>query len=1155
MDTYRLCPTCRSITSATGNLFCAKDGARLQDDLRILAGKFILLRKLGQGGMGAVWLAEQPSMARNVAIKILLPNLASDSTFLRRFEREARAAGQLNHPNIVTLYETGQDGDQCYLAMEYLSGETLAQLLQREPRQSLRRALALWLPVARAMAVAHRQRVVHRDLKPENIFLSPPVTGTGTDLLVKVLDFGIAKLQGAAISEKATLAGASIGSPLYMAPEQFGSAEDVDDRADVFSLGVILYEMLAGQRPYQGYSIALTVRQAPPLHDLCSDVPRDLSTLINRMLAMQPGDRPSIIEVVAAMPGLDEPAGEVPRAGGVPSRWRLGRVAGAAACVGACGTLFLLLATRDAPLPDAVSAQRERALEVLKESLTASNPTLRAEAAGAIGQCRDPQLHALLTPRLGDPAAEVRAEAAVGLGQLGAQVDAAALMQVAERDPVPIAQVAAAGALLRLHRPEGPTVLRHALTGPDDDARLLAALRLDESGDGAARQLLKSWLERRTLPLKTRLRILPRLSQGGDEAATAELSAMITGSPGPQLIIAAGSLARSGDVRARALLAKTAGQGGPQQLLAARLLAALGDASGYDLFRGVLKDPKQALAARVLAAEGLAASGRREGVMVLWPVLGPKAEPHLRVAAAGALLRLAEDDPDGVAARSLDWAREALGDRQWSVRNDAVSVLGDIEAETSVVLLGQALRDENAEVRHSAARALGRKQVRLALQQLQPGLEDSDGEVRRSVIQAIGQVAVYLKGRGDVEAGRSVLGRLSAMARSGSSIDAVVASGTLLRLGDGSQRDVLQKGLRSVDARVRRLALELGGADSAALLHGLTDPDLLVRFSAARLLAEGGRRESMVVLREVLAQGNVNGLLAYGLLRKLGETPIAPSGLRSLLVSGDLETRTAAVEALVGLPAEEATPLLRQALLDSVAVVRRQVAEVAFELARLGRPEGWELLSVLRGDDEVSVRSRAGTLLVRLGPRPLVAAVNAPVARSAPPDMATSTPPDMTTPLVFKRGPALSPPSPSPLPEQFLKDSEVALGQRDYRKALQLLNRAEELAGGAKRGGLRAQIWMEKGRVFEARNRWDQALDEYSKLLQVPPAQRSKAEAAAVAQLATRFGRLVVSQAEGSKCQTTEKWARPGASFIHVGGQMLPVNVRAGEVKRVQSCQ
>lgn len=201
-----------------------------------------VLDLLGQGGMGAVYKARQVNLDRIVALKIIKPDDIKDKAFARRFEREAQAMARLNHPHIVTIYEFGQTADMYYLVMEYVEGVTLRHLIQTRELAS-EQALAIVPELCEALQFAHDQGIVHRDIKPENIL----VDRQGH---VRIADFGLAKLLGNA-SEKRNLTrtGQVMGTPNYMAPEQVEQPLDVDHRADIYSLGVVFYEMLTGQLP------------------------------------------------------------------------------------------------------------------------------------------------------------------------------------------------------------------------------------------------------------------------------------------------------------------------------------------------------------------------------------------------------------------------------------------------------------------------------------------------------------------------------------------------------------------------------------------------------------------------------------------------------------------------------------------------------------------------------------------------------------------------------------------------------------------------------------------------------------------------------------------------------------------------------------------
>lgn len=248
-----------------------------------------IIRKLGAGGMGEVYLARDTRLDRNVAIKVLPAEFTTDSTRLRRFEREAKSASALNHPNIITIYEIGQANHSHYIATEYIEGETVRQLIARE-RLGVPEALDVAIQVAGALSAAHQAGIIHRDIKPENVMLRP-------DGYAKVLDFGLVKLAEedsiAGQSRTSTLQnttepGSVMGTVRYMSPEQ-ARGKPLDARTDIFSLGIMLYEMITGCAPFQGESIAdifaaILHNEPPPISDYLPDTPEELQRVISNAL-------------------------------------------------------------------------------------------------------------------------------------------------------------------------------------------------------------------------------------------------------------------------------------------------------------------------------------------------------------------------------------------------------------------------------------------------------------------------------------------------------------------------------------------------------------------------------------------------------------------------------------------------------------------------------------------------------------------------------------------------------------------------------------------------------------------------------------------------------------------------------------------------------
>lgn len=250
-------------------------------------GEFHLLRRLGRGGMAEVWLAEQVTLKRNVALKLLRPELMEDETYVKRFQTEAKAAAGLNHPNIVQVYTVGAEKGQHFIAQEYVHGQTLKALLKRRGPLDVNVALPIMRQVASALQTAAERGIVHRDIKPENIML----TRKGE---AKVADFGLAQLQG---GERLNLTqeGMTMGTPLYMSPEQVSGGK-VDQRSDLYSFGVTCYHMLAGRPPFEGenaVSIAVKHLHEPPepLTDVRPDLPPAVCHLVHKMMAKDPSDR------------------------------------------------------------------------------------------------------------------------------------------------------------------------------------------------------------------------------------------------------------------------------------------------------------------------------------------------------------------------------------------------------------------------------------------------------------------------------------------------------------------------------------------------------------------------------------------------------------------------------------------------------------------------------------------------------------------------------------------------------------------------------------------------------------------------------------------------------------------------------------------------
>ena len=257
---------------------------------------FHVTRKLGEGGFGAVYLGQHPEIESKVAIKVLREQFVTDSSMVERFMDEARAVNRIGHRGIVRIHDTGRLPEVgAYLVMEYLEGESLLDRFRRKGPLPADEAVRFIMQACTALGACHRAGIVHRDLKPANMFIVADEDLPGGERVI-ILDFGIAKLVQQQDLGRATATGTLLGSPLYMSPEQCIDSKNVDHRSDIFSLGVVAYELLAGQCPYEADTLGQLVikhdsEEPPPLRELRSDLPLPLEQAVARALERQPEDR------------------------------------------------------------------------------------------------------------------------------------------------------------------------------------------------------------------------------------------------------------------------------------------------------------------------------------------------------------------------------------------------------------------------------------------------------------------------------------------------------------------------------------------------------------------------------------------------------------------------------------------------------------------------------------------------------------------------------------------------------------------------------------------------------------------------------------------------------------------------------------------------
>jgi serine/threonine-protein kinase len=271
-----------------------------------LVGSYRLIGKLGEGGMGLVFVAEHATIGKRAAVKVLLPQFSQNPEFVRRFFNEARAVTQIRHPGLIDVYDFGQHEQTgcAYIVMELLEGESLATRLTRERQLSEPLLVEVAQQMAGVLATVHTKNIIHRDLKPDNVFLVPDPS-TAMRLRVKVLDFGIAKLTDSGATSAKTRTGALLGTPAYMAPEQCRGLSNLDHRADVYSLGCMMYEMAAATQPFVGEGmgdvLAAHIYEEPkPVQEIAPQISAQLASIIARAMAKKPDHRYSSMDDLEA---------------------------------------------------------------------------------------------------------------------------------------------------------------------------------------------------------------------------------------------------------------------------------------------------------------------------------------------------------------------------------------------------------------------------------------------------------------------------------------------------------------------------------------------------------------------------------------------------------------------------------------------------------------------------------------------------------------------------------------------------------------------------------------------------------------------------------------------------------------------------------------
>jgi serine/threonine-protein kinase len=311
----RYCSRCRA-AYGLGERFCPLDGGTVVDAAeaakdgligRTLASRYLILREIGKGGMGVVYEAEHVGLGKRVAVKLLLDTYSEDREVLARFHMEARNASRIGHENIIDILDIGEHEGRSFIVMEFLEGTDLRKVSLTAGALPFDRALSILRQICRGLSAAHQKGIIHRDMKPENVFVIPEKAGIRD--FVKLMDFGISKIKAAHESQvRLTQTGAVVGTPLYMAPEQALAKPDIDHRVDVYSVGVMMYELFTGRPPFEATTylglITQHVHERPPSpRKVRPELPAALEKLILRALEKEPEKRfATIDEMAAALP-------------------------------------------------------------------------------------------------------------------------------------------------------------------------------------------------------------------------------------------------------------------------------------------------------------------------------------------------------------------------------------------------------------------------------------------------------------------------------------------------------------------------------------------------------------------------------------------------------------------------------------------------------------------------------------------------------------------------------------------------------------------------------------------------------------------------------------------------------------------------------------
>ena len=1062
---------------------------------------YLVQRKLAEGGMGVVYEGVHTKIGRRGAIKVLKVEFCRNEEVVERFKQEARAVNEIRHENIVDIFEFGRDPQgRVYFVMEYLEGEPLSARIRRGAL-TWAEAFPILDQMLRALKAAHDKGFVHRDLKPDNIWLGY-VDGR---VQVKLLDFGIAKLVGTdSPKEKLTQTGSVIGTPHYMSPEQINGSRDIDQRTDIYALGIITYEMFAGVTPFTGETLQAVMtghlfKDPPRLADIppILGVPKPIAEIVDRMLVKDANARyDSVAQVLADLHDVHRnqpptvaqtkqrksPISQIkaPSYGGVgaPAKKskKTGVVIGAVLVAAAAAAGIVLVTSSKKPETVVVNPQtgtagttqsgdptrpvtptpapperiidvelaRKDALALMHNSLRETEPKARVAGTDALAKAKDqpavPKL-AELTEKDADP--EVRGHAAEALGALGAKEQVEALTKLEAAAPPPL--------------------------------KVWYAASLAKLGDAKAIKRLQGYARDKDLAVAVKASFsLAEVSQPGDKKAIDALKALAAQEaklndslPYAGALILA-KLAALREPNARKILytlLESTDEG--TQLAAAEALAKLGDDAGKEVLAKIAanKDSPNQLAAAVAQIK----LGEYGGLELITAKIDDKDASNKRMA-LGAIGEIGD-------TKNLEQLIElADKDKDWTVRIAAASAIVSIVgpdpallAQASVDWAASSLNSQDWATRQAAAGVLAdigdeKKAVPLLAQ----AFVDKDDKVRLAASRSAGKMrskeaalqvvaSVRLETNEEVQAQQAAaLGQigqpeakevLAELSKKENRVG-VIAAGSLIALGDPSGKAKLDQAIDPKSPEPMRRAAMQAATDSnnkiviPTLAVGAKDKSFEVRFAAAEGLSQFNAEKDTAVL--VLNEGlkSKDSTLVGRALAGLTRLGAAPQDAKTLTPEQMVDS-TDPKQRLAAVPVIKAMPVK-----DSVPLLRKLVADRDQNVRRAG-VEAIESLTTKTVDADAGKEAaiRLYKPLVNDSDRTVSTKASGQLAKLAPkPEPVKATPPPPVD---------VPPPPPPPPVDTSLEKVKAAHGV-----AFAAVSEAKKLAAAMEKLSAEAAVLM-----------------------------------------------------------------------------------------------